>query len=98
MKTWSYIWATLAIVSIAATVCGYNWTIIPAAICALMYVACTVEREEAEEDTLWSTNTTNSTTCKAWTRLSRPSARTAEEPAAIRISRGSAASAEDPEN
>lgn len=52
MKTWSYIWATLAIVSIAATVCGYNWTIIPAAICALMYVACAVEREEAEEDTL----------------------------------------------
>lgn len=52
MKTWSYIWAALAIVAFTGTLCGYNWTIIPAAICALMYVACTVERKEAEGDTL----------------------------------------------
>lgn len=52
MKTWSNIWATIALTGLAAAVCGINWALIPSAICALMYVACTVEHEETEENTL----------------------------------------------
>ena len=53
MKTWSYIWAIIALTGLAATVfCGINWALIPSAIGALMYVACTVEHKETEEEGL----------------------------------------------
>lgn len=52
MKTWSSIWATIALTGLVAAVCGIHWALIPSAIGALMYVACTVEHEETEEDLL----------------------------------------------
>jgi hypothetical protein len=50
MKTWRNIWATIALTGLAAAVCGIQLALVPSAIGALMYVACTVDLEHDEDE------------------------------------------------